>query len=153
MDISPRMAHSRFLRRSEPITRACTEKLSMPAEIQSWPMPMRTCAFLREGNLSRRRCIISCGSPGPTECTPDICRAILHRTAVSACLRKTRLRSSIQSASELRSLSSERRQWAVIRTGRDRCFQDQTIDSQIHASARDLIRVLVRLLRRGGREA
>ena len=151
--ISPRMAHSRFLRRSEPITRACTEKLSMPAGTPSWPMPMRTCAFLREGNLSRHRCIISCGSPGRTECTPDTCRAILHRTAVSACLRKTRLRSSIQSASELRLLCSEGRQWAVIRTGRDRCFQDQTIDSQIHASGRRSIRALPHRRRLGGREA
>ena len=150
--ISPRMAHSRFLRRSEPITRACTEKLSIRAVAPLWPTPMRTCAFLREGNLSRHRCIISCGSRGRTECTPDTCRVMLLRTAVSACLRNTRLRSSIPSASELRSVSSEGRRWAVTPTGRDRCFRDQTIDSQIHGCVRRSIHAL-RRLRPGGREA
>src|SRR5205823_14772375 len=42
-DTSPREVHSKFSRRNEAITRACTGKLSMHAETQSWLTPMRIC--------------------------------------------------------------------------------------------------------------
>src|SRR5437667_1875937 len=105
---------------------------------------MRTCWFLAEENLFLRQCITSCGSTEPTDYTLDICQAIPRRMVVSACQNSTRLRSSIQSVSELRSLYSAGRRSAVIGANRNLRFCDETIDLPTHALARVLIRALLR---------
>src|SRR5437773_8555926 len=99
-DTSPTEVHSKFSRRNEAITRACTGKLSMRAETQSWPMPMRTCACHLAENLFLRQCIILCASTVQMECTLVICQDTLRRTAVHAYLNNMRLRFSTWSASE-----------------------------------------------------
>ena len=94
-----------------------------------------------EENLFRRRCIILCDSPAPTECMPDICRAIRLRTAVFACRNSSRSRSSMQSVSALRSPCSGGRQPGAI-SGQSRpMFQRSPIDLQSRASIQDLLRL------------
>src|SRR5437867_9666896 len=105
---------------------------------------MRTRWFLAEENLFLLQCITSCGSTEPTDYTLDICQAIPRRMVVSACQNSTRLRSSIQSVSELRSLYSAGRRSAVIGANRNLRFCDETIDLPTHASAHVLIRALLR---------
>ena len=93
-DILPRRVHSRFSTKSELTTPACMEKLWMRRGTRLSPMLTRTCRFLAEENLFPRRCIISCVLTGRTGCMPDICRAILRRTAVFLCPSSTQSRFS-----------------------------------------------------------
>jgi hypothetical protein len=145
MGISPKEARSKSLRRKEPIIRACTGKSSMRAETQSWRMPMQTCRFHPEENLSLRRCIISCGLMQLTECMPDICPAIPRRMDVSGCRNSMQLRFSIRLASALRSLWSVALQLvATTQTNHNPLF------CGVRASARPSVRDLRRLRRLGG---
>lgn len=104
----------RFWRKKELTTRACTGRSSMRAETPSWRTPTPTCQSHAEGNLFRRRCIISCGSPGRMECTPDICRAIRRPMAVFECPNSMQSRFSTRSASAHRSQCLEEHRLAVI---------------------------------------
>ena len=102
---------------------------------------MRTCRSRPEENLFRRQCITLCGSPAPTECMPDICRAIRLRTGVSGCRNSTRSRSSMQLVLALRLRCTEGHQPGVIWGNHDRCFKEVLIDLQSRASIQDLLRL------------
>lgn len=140
MDISPKEAHSRSLRRNEHIIPACMEKSSMRTEIRSWRTLMPTCRSRAEENLFRRRCIISCALTGLTECTRDICPAIPRRMAVSGCQNNMQSRSStrLALALRLRFLAEPRRDAIWDNRNPHSCA---AIDLQTHASARDLHRL------------
>ena len=139
--ISPRGVPSKSLKRNEPIIRVCTARSSILAGTLSLPTPMRTCRSLPGENSFRRQCITSCGSRAPTECMPDICRAIRLRTAVSGCPNGTQLRSSIQSALALRSRCTEGPQPGATWGNHDRPFQGALIDLRTRASIQDLLRL------------
>ena len=134
MGILPKAAHSKSLRRKGIILRACMGKSSMHTEIRSWRTPMQTCPFHAEANSFPRRCIISCGSTELTECMPDICPAIPHRTAVFGCRNSMQLRSLIRSTSGLQSRFLAGHQPARIWGNGDFHFRKAATDSQTHAS-------------------
>ena len=117
-------------------------KLSMRAETPSWVTRMRTCRFLGEENLSRRRCITSCGSAERMECTRESYRVTPPRMAVFGCPRNMQLRFSIPLVSELQSLLLAERPPAVMGANRDPGSQQAAIDMQTRAPAHVLIRVL-----------
>src|SRR6266576_4538389 len=146
MGISPKVAHSKFLRRKGATSRACMGKSSMRAEIRSWRTPMQTCQFHAEANLFLHRCIISCVLTGLTECMPDICPAIQHRTAACGCRNSMQLRSSMQWTSALQSRFLAGHQPARIWDNGDFHFSKAATDLQIHASHH----VFLRLRFRGG---
>jgi len=139
--ISPRRVRSKSWKRNEPIIRVCTARSSILAGTPSLRMLMRTCRSRPGENLFRRQCITSCGSPAPTECMPDIYRAIRLRTAVSGCLNSTRSRSSIQSVLAHRSRCTEGRQPGATWGNHDRHFQGALIDLETRASIQDLLRL------------
>jgi len=148
MGILPKVARSKSLRRKGIIIRACMGKSSMHTEIRSWRTPMQTCQFHAEANSFPRRCIISCGLTGLTECMPDICPAIPHRTAVFGCRNSMQLRSLIRSTSALQSrfLAGLRR--ASIWDDGNRRFSPAVTDLQTHASRHVSLRGRLRF--RGG---
>jgi len=139
--ISPRGVPSKSWKRNEPIIRVCTARSSILAETRSLPTPMRTCRCRPGKNLFRHQCITSCGSPAPTECMPDIYRAIQRRTAVSGCRNSTRSRSSTQSVSILRSQCMEGHRRGATWGNHDRYFQRALIDLETRASIQDLLRL------------
>jgi len=138
--ISPRTVPSKSWKRNEPIIRVCTARSSILAETPSLPTPMRKCRCRPEENLSRRQCITSCDSPAPTECMPDIYRAIQLRMAVFVCRNITQLRFSIQSVLARWSRCTEGHQPGVIWGNHDRYFKGVLIDLQTRASIQDLLR-------------
>jgi len=107
---SRRRAPSRCWTRSAVITRACMERLLMRTGTRSWLTRTPTCRCRVAESLFRRRCITSCDSTAETECTPDIYRVILLRTAAFACQSDTLLRFLMPCRSALRSLYSAGRQ-------------------------------------------
>ena len=86
------------------------------------------------------------------ECTPDICRATLPRTAVFACPRNMQLRFSIPSVPELQSLFLAEHPRAVMGVNRGPGFQEAAIDLQTRGLAHVLIRALRHLHQCGGGE-
>jgi len=97
----------------------------------------------RGGKLSRRQCITLCDSTAETECTPDIYRVTLLRTAVFACQSNTPLRFLMPCRSGLRSLCSAGRQsTATTQANRNRVF------SAVHVSAHLWVRAFGLRLRR-----
>ena len=107
---------------------------------------MLTWRFRAVESLSQRQCIILCDSTGETECTPDIYRVILLRTAASACHSNTPLHFLTPCRSELPSLCSAGRQsTATTQADRNRVFR------AVHLSAPSWIRAFrLRLLQCGG---
>jgi len=107
---SLRRARSRFWKRSAIITRACMGKLLMQTGTRSWQTRTQTCRSRMAEDLSRRRCLTLCDSTAETECTPDIYRVMLLRTAASACRSNTPLHFSMPCRSALPSRCSAGRQ-------------------------------------------
>jgi hypothetical protein len=136
--ISRKEVPSKFWKRNELTTQACTARSSMLAGTLSWRTPTRTWRCLAEENSFLHRCIISCGSPEQTECMPGTSQAIRRRMAVSGCRNSTRLHSSTQSVLGLRSRCTGGRQPAAIWGNRGRHFQWALIDLGIRASTQDL---------------
>jgi hypothetical protein len=142
----PGRARSRSWKRSAVITRACMGKLLMRAGTPSWRTRMPTCRCRVAESLSRRQCIILCDSTAATECTPDIYRVILLRTAASACQSNTPLRFLMPCRSGLPSLCSAGRQsTATTQDNRNRVFRG------VRVSAHSWVRASrLRLLQCGG---
>src|SRR5262245_57699964 len=107
---------------------------------------MPTCRCRVVESLSLRRCITLCDLTAETECTPDIYRVILLRTAASACQSNTRLRFLMPCKSGLPSLCSAGRQsTATTQVNRNRVFRG------VHVSAHSWVRAFrLRLLQCGG---
>jgi len=120
----------------------------MRAGTLSWRTRTPTCRSLVAESLSQRRCIILCDSTAETECTPDIYRVILLRTAASACHSNTPLRFLMRCRSGLPSPCSARRQsTATTQANRNRVF------SAVHGLAHSWVRASrLRLLQCGGGE-
>src|SRR5262249_35985246 len=89
-------------------------KLLMRAGTLSWRTRRPTCRSHAAANSSRRPCLTSCDSTAETECTPDIYRVMLLRTAASACQSNTPLRFLMPCKSELLSLFSADRPSTTI---------------------------------------
>ena len=118
-------------------------KLLMRAATPSWRTRTPTCRSRVAESLSRRRCITSCDSTAAMECTPDIYRVTLLRTAASVCQSNTRLRFSMLSRSGLPSLCSEGRQSiATTQANRNRVFHG------VQVSAHSWVRAFRLRLRR-----
>src|SRR5262245_20578365 len=99
-------------------------KLLMRAGTPSWPTRTPTCRSLVAESLSRRQCIILCDSTAETECTLDIYRVTLLRTAVSGCPSDTPLRFLMPCRSGLPSLySAERQSTGTTQVNRSRVFR------------------------------
>ena len=111
-----------------------------------WLMRTPTCRSRVAESLSRRQCITSCDSTAETECTPDIYRVILLRTAASACQSNMPLRFLMPCRSGLPSLCSAGRQsTATTQANRNRVFRG------VHVSAHSWVRAFrLRLLQCGG---
>ena len=105
-----------------------------------------TCRSRGAANLSQRQCITLCDSTAETECTPDIYRVILLRTAASACQSNTPLRFLMPCRSGLPSLCSAGRQSiATTQANRNPVF------SAVHVSPHSWIRAFrLRLPECGG---
>ena len=105
-----------------------------------------TCRSRAAESLSQRQCITLCDSTVETECTPDIYRVILLRTAASACQSNTPLRFLMPCRSELPSLCSAGRQsTATTQANRNRIFRG------VRESAHSWVRAFrLRLLECGG---
>ncbi len=118
----------------------------MRAGTPSWRMRMLTCRSRAAESLSQRQCITLCDSTVETECTPDIYRVILLRTAASACQSNTPLRFLMPCRSGLPSLFSAGRQsTATTQANRNRVFRG------VHVSAHSWGRAFhPRRLRCGG---
>ena len=101
----------------------------------SWRTRTRTCRSRAAESLSQRQCITLCDSTAETECTPDIYRVILLRTAASACQSNMPLRFSMPCRSGLPSLCSAGRQsTATTQVNRNRVFRG------VHVSAHSWVR-------------
>src|SRR4030095_10770649 len=109
---------------------------------------MLICRSREAESLSQRQCIILCDSTAETECTPDIYRVILLRTAASACQSNMPLRFLMPCRSGLPSLcSAGRRSTATTQANRNVAF------SGVRAFGRGSIRdSLLRLRGCGGGE-
>jgi hypothetical protein len=120
----------------------------MRAGTLSWRTRTPTCRSLVAESLSQRRCIILCDSTAETECTPDIYRVILLRTAASACHSNTPLRFLMRCRSGLPSpCSAGRQSTATTQANRNRVF------SAVHVLAHSWVRASrLRLLQCGGGE-
>jgi len=118
----------------------------MRAGTLSWPTRMLTCRSRAAESLSLRQCITLCDSTAETECTPDIYRVILLRTAVSACQSNMPLRFLMPCRSGLRSqCSAGRRSTATTQANRNRVFRG------LHGLAHSWVRAFrLRLLQCGG---
>ena len=105
-----------------------------------------TCRSRAAESLSQRQCITLCDSTVETECTPDIYRVILLRTAASACQSNTPLRFLMPCRSGLPSLCSAGRQsTATTQANRNRVFRG------VHVSAHSWVRAFrLRLPQCGG---
>ena len=123
-------------------------KLLMRAGTLSWRTRTPTCRSLVAESLSQRRCITLCDSTAETECTPDIYRVILLRTAASACHSNTPLRFLMRCRSGLPSpCSAGRQSTATTQANRNRVF------SAVHVLAHSWVRASrLRLLQCGGGE-
>ena len=109
----------------------------------SWRTRTLTCRSRAAESLSRRQCITLCDSTAETECTRDIYRVILLRTAASACQSNTPLRFLMLCRSGLRSLCSAGRQsTATTQANRNQVF------SAVHVSGRLWVRAFSLPLRR-----
>ncbi len=107
----------------------------MRAETPSWRTRMPTCRSPVAESLSQRRCITLCDSTAGTECTPDIYRVILLRTAASACQSNTPPRFLMPCGSELPSLcSAGRRLIVIIQVNSNRVFH--AVHVLVHSWAR-----------------
>jgi hypothetical protein len=118
----------------------------MRAGTPSLRTPTLTCRSRAAESLSQRQCITLCDSTVETECTPDIYRVILLRTAASACQSKTPLRFLMPCRSGLPSLCSAGRQsTATTQANRNRVFRG------VHVSAHSWVHVFrLRRLQCGG---
>ena len=115
----------------------------MRAGTLSWRTRMLTCRSRAAESLSRRQCITLCDSTAETECTPDIYRVILLRTAASACQSNMPLRFLMPCRSVLPSLCSAGRQsTAITQANRNRVFRG------VHVSAHLWVRAFRLSLRR-----
>ena len=95
-----------------------------------------TCRSRAAESLSQRQCTTLCDSTVETECTPDIYRVILLRTAASACQSNTPLRFLMPCRSGLPSLCSAGRQsTATTQANRNRVFRGVRVSahSWVHA--------------------
>jgi len=120
----PRRAPSQSWTRSAVITRACMERLLMRTGTRSWRTRTPTCRSLAAENLFERQCLTLCDLTAEMECTRDIYRVILLRTAASACQSNTPLHFLMLCRSELPSLCSAGRQsTATIQANRNRAFR------------------------------
>ena len=121
-------------------------RLLMRAGTPSWRTRTPTCRSRAAESLSQRQCITLCDSTAETECTPDIYRVILLRTAASACQSNTPLRFLMPCRSGLPSLCSAGRQsTATTQANRNRVFRG------VHVSAHSWVRAFrLRLLQCGG---
>ncbi len=121
-------------------------RLLMRAGIPPWPTRTPTCRSRAAESLSQRQCITLCDSTAETECTPDIYRVILLRTAASACQSNMPLRFLMPCRSGLPSLCSAGRQsTATTQANRNRVFRG------VHVSAHSWVRAFrLRLLQCGG---
>ncbi len=118
------------------ITRACMGKLLMRTGTPLWRTRMSTCKSRAAESLSRRRCIILCGSTAETECTPDIYQVILLRTAASGCPSNMPLRFLMPCRSGLPSLCSAGRQsTATTQANRTRAFRAVRVSAHSWARA------------------
>jgi hypothetical protein len=120
--------------------------LLMRAGTLSWRTRTPTCRSRVAESLFRRRCITLCDSTAETECTPDIYRVILLRTAASACQSNTPLRFLMPCRSELPSLCSAGRQSiGTTQVNRNRVFR------AVRVSAHSWVRAFrLHLLQCGG---
>ena len=118
----------------------------MRAGTPSWRTRTPTCRSRAAESLFQRQCITLCDSTAETECTPDIYRVILLRTAASACQSNTPLRFLMPCRSGLPSLCSAGRQsTATTQANRNRVFR------AVHVSAHSWVRAFrLRLLQCGG---
>ncbi len=118
----------------------------MRAGTPSWRTRMPTCRSRAAESLSQRQCITLCDSTAETECTPDIYRVILLRTAASACPSNTPLRFLMRCRSGLPSLcSAERQSTATTQANRNRVFRG------VHVTAHSWVRAFrLRRLQCGG---
>jgi hypothetical protein len=99
-------------------------RLLMRAGTPSLRTRTLTCRSRAAESLSQRQCITLCDSTVETECTPDIYRVILLRTAASACQSNTPLRFLMPCRSGLPSLCSAGRQsTATTQANRNRVFR------------------------------
>ena len=108
----------------------------MRAGTPSWRTRTLTCRSRAAESLSQRQCITLCDSTVETECTPDIYRVILLRTAASACQSNTPLRFLMPCRSGLPSLCSAGRQsTATTQANRNRVFRGVRVSahSWVHA--------------------
>jgi hypothetical protein len=143
-------ARSRSSTRSAAITRACMGRLLMRAGTRLWRTRTPTCRSRVAESLSPHQCIILCDSTAETECTPDIYRVILLRTAAFECQSNTPLLFLMPCRSGLRSLYSAGLQsTATTQANRNRVFR------VVHVSVPSWVRVSRRRLRRecGGSES
>ena len=118
----------------------------MRAGTPSWRTRMPTCRSRAAESLSQRQCITLCDLTAETECTPDIYRVILLRTAASACPSNTPLRFLMRCRSGLPSLcSAERQSTATTQANRNRVFRG------VHVTAHSWVRAFrLRRLQCGG---
>ena len=121
-------------------------RLLMRAGTPSLRTRTLTCRSRAAESLSQRQCITLCDSTVETECTPDIYRVILLRTAASACQSNTPLRFLMPCRSGLPSLCSAGRQsTATTQANRNRVFH------AVHVSAHSWVRAFrLRLVQCGG---
>src|SRR5213592_1659551 len=124
-------------------------RLLMRAATVSWRTRTPTCRSHVVESLFQRQCITLCASTAETECTPDICRVILLRTAASACQSNTPLRFLMPCRLGLLLLCSAGRQSTATTQGnRNRVFR------AIHVLAHSWVRAFrLRLLHCGGGKA
>src|ERR1700746_2201717 len=118
-------------------------RLLMRVGTPSWRTRTPTCRSRVAESLSPHQCIILCDSTAEAECTPDIYRVILLRTAAFECQSNTPLLFLMPCRSGLRSLCSAGLQSiATTQANRNR-------DSRaVHLSVPSWVRVSRRLLRR-----
>src|SRR5262249_2312675 len=94
---------------------------------------------------SQRQCVILCDSTAETECTPDICRVILLRTAVSECQSNTLLHFLMRYRSGLPSLCLAGRQSIATTQG-----NRNGVFNAVRLSGHSWVRAFRRLLRQCG---
>jgi len=124
-------------------------KLLMRTGTPSWRTRMPTCKSPVVESLSRRPCVILCDSTAETDCTPDIYRVILLRTAASACRNDTPLRFLTPYKSGPPSpCSAGRQSTATTRANNSRAFRGGHVSARSWAQATRLHR---RLLGGGGK--